>query len=869
MQNKYIDTPQAVEWESKNLPHFNSYTYFKQQLMIKNVDAIFDNPRVSIKKDKDRYIFNIDKQNAFTIAESNIERRVRQYCQEKETRKTQEDVLIKITWLKIEYIKSTTQDELDVLKVDINKQKTSEQRETSIENIKFKIERNIKFLEQEKDDSKKVKKDDKTDRLLRKSYVSQVQDRLDRLYRMKSRVELLDQHQNDKYKIKRETVNGRREIKEVEMGDINDFDKNETLKQLNEWIEDIGNEQSDFIATRNSIINKEAGTVPYYEIIINDKKDARQMQKTLKKLNNQYAILNTISLDAAKKQELAQDLQDLEEYINKVIDNPDTFKPSEHPFIPKHKDEFFKLVENDETLSKLFTLNKTKTVIPTENKPGTETDPQGQWTGKEDADKKKAGTEKAPNTYTSAGEAFEKWGINGVSKYRLDQSNMKPEQKQFRGGVWNLALTGWMVFLWWKMVSSAFKMIFKSNKEKKTGVYDWSNRAWLGIPAAVLFWSQARTGEWPMSLFKWGAISWKLANLFGRGNGTPDTNGEAKQEDVYKEGFIGLMWAFDKMTYQGMASVLEKTSEGKMKIKEDQYEGFVATLEAGNDNQKAWAKFLKKHVGKTDKNGWMDLTLRSMGITSIEDLTKDPTKDFKETAADAATRLFSVGKFMEDKWYLRINPETMSLITAYVADPKGTVDDLEKLADRGDVFETTETVTDKTGLVAKIKLIANTDTEKERLMLRGLNTFYESWPTADKTGLDIIGTWPIVEFKTYGYTTKIDMDNKKMEWLNAQTKFDSYMEMFKAANLTNRIKVICKDKQAVSEKPFYLSTPGGDITFDNAKIFSTDFDTEIMTAGWWGELKKVSSTLEKSKKEYCDYLNSVTPKFWKEQPTTT
>jgi hypothetical protein len=82
----------------------------------------------------------------------------------------------------------------------------------------------------------------------------------------------------------------------------------------------------------------------------------------------------------------------------------------------------------------------------------------------------------------------------------------------------------------------------------------------------------------------------------------------------------------------------------------------------------------------------------------------------------------------------------MSLITAYVADPKGTIDDLQKLADRGDVFETTETVTDKTGLAAKIKLIANTDTEKERLILKGLNTFYESWPTADKTGLDIIGT---------------------------------------------------------------------------------------------------------------------------------
>jgi hypothetical protein len=51
-----------------------------------------------------------------------------------------------------------------------------------------------------------------------------------------------------------------------------------------------------------------------------------------------------------------------------------------------------------------------------------------------------------------------------------------------------------------------------------------------------------------------------------------------------------------------------------------------------------------------------------------------------------------------------------------------------------------ETVTDKTGLATKIKLIAKTDTEKERLILNELNSFYDYWPTADKTGLDIIGT---------------------------------------------------------------------------------------------------------------------------------
>ena len=64
------------------------------------------------------------------------------------------------------------------------------------------------------------------------------------------------------------------------------------------------------------------------------------------------------------------------------------------------------------------------------------------------------------------------------------------------------------------------------------------------------------------------------------------------------------------------------------------------------------------------------------------------------------------------------------------------------------------------------------------------------------------------------------------------SRFSSYFETSKAANLTNRIKSICKDKEAKTEKPFYISTIGNDITFDNAKIFSTEFDTEIMTAGW-------------------------------------
>ncbi|MEI8092100.1 MAG: hypothetical protein WCG98_08130 [bacterium] len=55
------------------------------------------------------------------------------------------------------------------------------------------------------------------------------------------------------------------------------------------------------------------------------------------------------------------------------------------------------------------------------------------------------------------------------------------------------------------------------------------------------------------------------------------------------------------------------------------------------------------------------------------------------------------------------------------------------------------------------------------------------------------------------------------------------MELFKAANLTNRIQFICKDKIAVKEKPFYANMITKEILFDDAVFASTDFDTRIIS----------------------------------------
>jgi lipid II:glycine glycyltransferase (peptidoglycan interpeptide bridge formation enzyme) len=59
-------------------------------------------------------------------------------------------VLIRIEGLKLEYIKSKTQEELNLLKKDITKVEGSIEKATDIENVKYKLDRLIIFFEQEK-----------------------------------------------------------------------------------------------------------------------------------------------------------------------------------------------------------------------------------------------------------------------------------------------------------------------------------------------------------------------------------------------------------------------------------------------------------------------------------------------------------------------------------------------------------------------------------------------------------------------------------------------------------------------------------------------------------------------------------------------
>jgi hypothetical protein len=66
----------------------------------------------------------------------------------------------------------------------------------------------------------------------------------------------------------------------------------------------------------------------------------------------------------------------------------------------------------------------------------------------------------------------------------------------------------------------------------------------------------------------------------------------------------------------------------------------------------------------------------------------------------------------------------------------------------------------------------------------------------------------VVEFITYGKSTDIDVsgDHRHINNLTAAYDFADYKELFKAANLTNRIKDILQYKESDSATPFKIST---------------------------------------------------------------
>lgn len=313
------------------------------------------------------------------------------------------------------------------------------------------------------------------------------------------------------------------------------------------------------------------------------------------------------------------------------------------------------------------------------------------------------------------------------------------------------------------------------------------------------------------------------------------------------------------MTYGEMAQFLIQDGD-QIKIDPNRYDELLTTLEKEKKNPSG-AEFVRS-IGKNDDRRVLDLALTGMGITSVTQLQNNPDMKFNETAGEAIIRLREVSVFMEQHGYNKLNAETQKLVDEYISTGKPTLEELDR---RKDVFYKFIEVQDQTGLETRIAELAGNDIQKKQDLLLAINTFRENMPNGERR-IDLQGNRPDIRFVTYGQSTPINLENKTLTGFTP-TRFDSYFELFKAANLTNTIQDICKDKISQKPEPFYIGA-GGDITFDNAKLLSKDFDTRIITGGRGGSLKDISPKLETYKEKYAIYLNGLRNRRVVQPPVT-
>lgn len=448
-------------------------------------------------------------------------------------------------------------------------------------------------------------------------------------------------------------------------------------------------------------------------------------------------------------------------------------------------------------------------------------------------------------SYESFLKAWGIWGLGWLFNHLLDKSNMTEQQKETWWAVGNLAVVAWGVYVWWKMLSSAWKLLRgtdKENKEKQT-----KNRQWLLWPIGVTLAANAAFGESPTKIFTWGNFTkWVAEKIWWI------AGWEAWKENktiAKYEWLAGVVSLFSECKYGEVADFLTEDSNGKMKINEDSREAMIEAYKKKNNDG---AVAFLNGIWKKDKHNIVHLWLSAMWIKNIAQLKANPDTPFKEMAAGAIIRLQYVSQTMEDWHYTNINPKKMDKVEKFIANKDAKIEVLKELEAQWDVFERESESADKAILATKIKEIAGTDTTRELALLEGINRFYAYMPTADKQ-IELIGSRPNIKFKTYGYPTPIDLSGMWIDWLQATCW--SYAELFKAASLTNYIKSKCTDRVVYSKDPFKKTLIGRDVKIDDAETLGLSMDTEILSAWKRWALEEISPTLESKKDEYIAYLN--------------
>lgn len=833
---------------------------FRALLQASNVKDFFDTSIIKIKQDWDKYIFWLNGKNEFAVNnKTDLKLFIMNFYNDlkgKEKRTEEKNVIINMTELEKKtrmeiYTTETTQELADLKqKVQISNNAEIQWQSTDIDSIKKKTSDLIEFF---KEEGKAVNKNrgifrgrkyNGVDKWSLDNDKTEINERLRALDKINKRIQELEKSKKNK---------------EGKTNDLDETRMNIELKRINEELDDIKKQAPDFVLTRTGIILENEDKTPYFDIIGYDKKDIKKLNKALLKINNEYTILNGMSLTTAERIELKEDLEAMDLYIDQVKNHPDTFKPSEHPFIPKHIKEFCALLNIEPTPAQYKELNRiaglTKEELAAE-----QSNKNREWTVIIVAGKKSQEGESqwaADPSFTGYKEAIEKYGIRGALHQSFDYfPNMKADQKSFRTNALFLGGMGFALF-------KGAKWLFSKKKEGES----WMGFFWkLAVLWGVVLWTNMLTGKSPLELIDKAINGWfkfediKL-DFFGKTN---EASPDAKKYIVDP---LRATCILGTVKIGQLGTVIDPKT-----FKRKNYDDLLMRTEGEN-------KKILESIGKDDNEGIIRKGLQRLWITPDNLNNLDQNISLDELYKIYMYNIAVKEKYMTDN-NLKVVSGKDETIDKLISQGKQVSEaDFQKLNADG-VFESIATTTDsaeakkdKEELDREVDLLTDITTEKTKIKTE-VHLFYDMMPKnkEGKKEVKIIQSQGLIYLETYGNQTEVNLDKMTIQWFTDKAAkeyvFSSIANALKVANLTNYIKKISKEKTANTEAPFYIDTMGN-IKFNNAKLFSTDFDTEIISAWRWGELKNISPILEENKQEYCNYLNGSKPKIRKENKEST
>lgn len=150
------------------------------------------------------------------------------------------------------------------------------------------------------------------------------------------------------------------------------------------------------------------------------------------------------------------------------------------------------------------------------------------------------------------------------------------------------------------------------------------------------------------------------------------------------------------------------------------------------------------------------------------------------------------------------------------------------------------------------------DVAKDKIK-KDYTEFYKKYPSIKTIWVELIADGNTLNVKSYRKITPIDFNKNQVVWLNID--FGNFEDMFKTANLTNKIRSTFENitsKKTID--PFGQKTFNDDITFDDKSVRDWRPDVAAVSDGLWrGSLRTVSPKLaETSNKQlYIKYLNDL------------